>query len=552
MDENKTWDWEELENLLGRLRPYKCEPCVKKHISTLIMEGHFEQVSIGKPSNYPDLLRKTRTRAIYDKDTKEEILFSQAIRFFQESEADLTITFNIMQTENPKQTITELSPNKMVYMQKKFRKLSKEHIYPYRFRDDAVPYEFFSQLFKFRHYEATVRLFIDALLKPIKQQNDLKVLVEEPLEKVTNDEDDSEQKMNKPDYLIFYKDMPLGMIEAKNGRYIIRRSITQCMKQLLALHKKKQELSRRNGPLFGVVTDALHYIFIILTQDKRFVFEREYYGQTPQEVEPIIGEIKVHTANTWEDLDDITVTINGLCQQMIKENSFTCFDVSPGTEVAADVGILQKYKERYDKYVSSEKNQYLDNQEGKIQKRFYDQKQISELGKSVVRPAYKQSRGNANMGTEEGHHQELTARHKKGELCGTRREDDANNGSRDRSNHHYGNEPFAQRPTSVNRIRRVFSPSDYIPPAAGIPDEYFPEKKSDGMYHCVLPNCKEEKQYLPTMYSHIRYEHAGPINCAECGNVYYSVSGINKHMEKKHPSAGGSSKHKGKKTPIRK
>ena len=57
----------------------------------------------------------------------------------------------------------------MADMQGEFLQLSKEHIYPYKFRDGAEPFDFFSNLFTFRHYEATVRVFIDALLKPIKK-----------------------------------------------------------------------------------------------------------------------------------------------------------------------------------------------------------------------------------------------------------------------------------------------------------------------------------------------------------------------------------------------
>ena len=107
--------------------------------------------------------------------------------------------------------------------------------------------------------------------------------------------------------------MPLGVVETKNGRYLTRDSITQCMKQLLVLHQKEREVRKRNGPLFGVVTDALHFIFITLTQDKRFEFEKENHGETSHSSETIIDEIKVHTANTWQDLDNIIAIINGLC-----------------------------------------------------------------------------------------------------------------------------------------------------------------------------------------------------------------------------------------------
>ena len=307
---NHDQDWKELTKFLGRLRlrewgptRFKRSKKDKVKISTLIMKGHIEEVD-ETPTSFPDLLRKPLTRnQSKQKAQKEPEEADSAITVFQKSKATLTI----LQTENPK---VALSQN-MADIHSEFLQLSKEHIYPYRFREDAVPFDFFRNLFKFWHFEATVRVFIDALLKPIKKENKLNVCLEEPLE-------DPEKNERKPDYLIFYKDMPLGVVETKNARYLIKNSIIQCMKQLLALHKKEQEVKKRNGPLFGVVTDALHFIFIKLTEDKQFQFEKEDHGETSQSSETIIDEIKVHTANTWKDLDNIAAIINGLCQQRIK------------------------------------------------------------------------------------------------------------------------------------------------------------------------------------------------------------------------------------------
>ena len=142
------------------------------------------------------------------------------------------------------------------------------------------------------------------------------------------EKEDTEKKtklgIKKPDYVMFHNDVPVGVVETKNARYLTRKSIIQCMKQLLALHEKEQEVKKRNGPLFGVVTDALHFIFIQLTEDKRFVFEREEIGRTPRDLGPDIGDIKVHTTNTWDDLDNIATIISKLCHELIDLQGDKC------------------------------------------------------------------------------------------------------------------------------------------------------------------------------------------------------------------------------------
>ena len=125
------------------------------------------------------------------------------------------------------------------------------------------------------------------MLKPIATENELKICLEELLERKTGKHDRAEEekeqtkvKREKPDYVIFCHDLPLSVIEVKNVRCLIRSSITQCIKQLLALHTMEQDVRKSIGPLFGIVTDTLHFSFIKLTKDKQFVFERENYGVT--------------------------------------------------------------------------------------------------------------------------------------------------------------------------------------------------------------------------------------------------------------------------------
>ena len=74
------------------------------------------------------------------------------------------------------------------------------------------------------------------------------------------------------------------------------------MEQLLAVQQEIQKKGR-NIPLFGVMTDIMHNIFIKLHSDGQFEFEKNDQG-----------ELRVHRVNTWNDFDEIVEIINGLCQ----------------------------------------------------------------------------------------------------------------------------------------------------------------------------------------------------------------------------------------------
>ena len=76
------------------------------------------------------------------------------------------------------------------------------------------------------------------------------------------------------DYVVYNSEgEALGVIETKTGGKVKAESVIQCMLQLLALRTKAPHT------LFGVVTDAVRYIFIVLTEDGTFEFERDpgYY-----------------------------------------------------------------------------------------------------------------------------------------------------------------------------------------------------------------------------------------------------------------------------------
>ena len=310
------WEWEKFKILLRKIRTSEWDPDFKDHISTLIMEGRNPYINPDDDERngdkFPDLLRYRDDLASQSRSDKN-IHVNEFIKFILREDEETRAKLCVVPSE-PLQTVD----HELFQLHEKYRQLSRKYIYPYTFRQDAEPFDFFRKLFKYKYYEATVRLFINALLEYINQDS---FCLEEPLRKISEKKEvakqentekdiseqskkDLEQKKEKPDYLIFYNDMPLGVVETKNARCLTRKSIIQCMKQLLALHKKEQEVKEQSGHLLGIVTDALHFIFIRLLRDKTFVFESEFFG------------IKVHTANTWNNLDSIATFIRGSCERI--------------------------------------------------------------------------------------------------------------------------------------------------------------------------------------------------------------------------------------------
>ena len=159
------------------------------------------------------------------------------------------------------------------------------------------PYDFLGRLFQYDYKEATSRVFVNVLLKTVAIETDVWL---KPGNKAGKTD---EEKRKFPDDTIYQYDVPLGVIEVKRGKALIRESIIQCMQQLDALQRTNKEKGQ-HIPLFGIVTDALHYIFLKLQPDGQHAFEQKQQR----------SYLKVHRANTWHDLYEIAATIKGLCQ----------------------------------------------------------------------------------------------------------------------------------------------------------------------------------------------------------------------------------------------
>ena len=143
---------------------------------------------------------------------------------------------------------------------------------------------FLQQLVSSEYREAASRVFLDALITPILLENRMQVRLEEKL-----------YVKDLPnciaDYVVYNsKGEALGVIETKTGRKVKAESVIQCMLQLLALRTKAPHT------LFGVVTDAVRYIFIVLTEDGTFEFERWDPGY--------------YDIITWNDLREVASIFN--------------------------------------------------------------------------------------------------------------------------------------------------------------------------------------------------------------------------------------------------
>ena len=197
-------------------------------------------------------------------------------------------------------TIKYIPANDFMAIQYRYRELASVYLDTYLSCDEDV--SFLKELQKLDFHEPTTRLFIDALITPILRGNSMRARLEE---KLYNYKDGTPSLPNCiADYVIYSRDGKiLGAIETKAGGYLKAESVIQCMLQLLALRRKAPHT------LFGVVTDAVRYVFIVLTEDGTFTFERNGAA---------IG--CYYDINSWEDLRTVAGILNDLLQHRQHED----------------------------------------------------------------------------------------------------------------------------------------------------------------------------------------------------------------------------------------
>ena len=149
---------------------------------------------------------------------------------------------------------------------------------------------FLNELLKPQYNKATslTRDFVKEFITPIVLKNHMEV-----------------RKEAIGDYVVYNKsDDVLGIVEAKAGRCLTTASVIECMETLSHLRKKVP------GSLFGVTTDAVHYVFVVLTTDGVFWLEHQNNLQHQNNVEGVL----CHEVNTWHDLHTMAAIFNSLLQ----------------------------------------------------------------------------------------------------------------------------------------------------------------------------------------------------------------------------------------------
>ena len=154
------------------------------------------------------------------------------------------------------------------------------------------PKEILAPLTKNSMKEEAVKEFFNAMLIPILHEVNAKYLPDLKLESKS-------LPSSICDYVVYnHLGQAIGVIEAKARGKLNDKSVVQCLLQLLSLQKQE----RICKDFFGIVTDAYHFIFILLKQKQIMLFADE--------------EHKCHLwkNDTWENMENIVLIISSLCQ----------------------------------------------------------------------------------------------------------------------------------------------------------------------------------------------------------------------------------------------
>ena len=156
----------------------------------------------------------------------------------------------------------------------------------------SIPKDILEPLKKYMMREESVRAFLNIMLFPVFDAAGVKVLLEQKL-------NIKGMPTNICDYILVNGfGERIGVIEAKDRGKINEKSVIQCLLQMLSL--QKVEGSGTN--LFGIVTDAYHFIFLSL-RDKTITFYcKENF------------ECDIWKNHGWKDMEIIINTILSFCR----------------------------------------------------------------------------------------------------------------------------------------------------------------------------------------------------------------------------------------------
>ena len=162
------------------------------------------------------------------------------------------------------------------------------------------PADLLRPLFAKKFHEFTNRQFVGQFLTPVINNNHLVVRLEDLL---TLDDGCDVIKSWRPDFVIFAKHecqpLPLGAVEVTSGGSLNASALYQCMLYMVALHTKARYI------VFGIVTDALQYVLMSLDTEGTFHLEANDTGKCT----------RIRAGETWDNLRDIALRVNGLCKR---------------------------------------------------------------------------------------------------------------------------------------------------------------------------------------------------------------------------------------------
>ena len=154
-----------------------------------------------------------------------------------------------------------------------------------------IPKNILKPLQKYRMREESVRAFLNIMLFPIFDEVKVKVLLEEKL----NTED---MPISVCDYIVVDEfGKTIGVIEAKDRGKLNGASVIQCLLQMLSL----QKLTGSCSNLFGIVTDAYHFVFLNLQGRAITLYCKKNY------------ECDILKNDSWKDMEVIIVNVLRFC-----------------------------------------------------------------------------------------------------------------------------------------------------------------------------------------------------------------------------------------------
>lgn len=154
-----------------------------------------------------------------------------------------------------------------------------------------IPKNILKPLQKYRMREESVRAFLNIMLFPIFDKVKVKVLLEEKLH--TED-----MPTNVCDYILVDESgKTIGVIEAKDRGKLNDVSVIQCLLQMLSL----QKLTGSCSNLFGIVTDAYHFVFLYLQGRTITLYCEKNY------------ECYIFKNDSWKDMEVIIVNVLRFC-----------------------------------------------------------------------------------------------------------------------------------------------------------------------------------------------------------------------------------------------